>query len=461
MIFDTIAAVSTPHGKGGVALIRISGAEARDVLTRVFVPKGRLAPADDARRAIFGAITDGGETIDEGVATFFAAPASYTGEDVAEIACHGGIAVTKRVLEAVFAAGARPAEAGEFTRRAFINGKLTLSEAEAVGLLIDADTDERAALAAAAASGALTGEIREIADGVTAPLAELYAGIDYPDEDIGEIEPFEIAAALERCVARLDKLAATYKRGSAIVDGVPTAIVGAPNAGKSSLYNAICGRDAAIVTDVAGTTRDVLTETVSFGGVTLLLRDTAGIRDALDAVEQIGVERAKSTAADSSLVLFVYDLSRPLGEGELEFARSFAAEHPGAATVAVFTKRDLPRALSEDDMSALGAIHRASAVICAKTGEGMDALGETVGALYDAGDATLSDAVIWSAAQAACVTRARELLAESASALRRGEPTDAACTLAQSALESLTRLDGRGVSEEIVATIFSRFCVGK
>ena len=461
MIFDTIAALSTPHGKGGVALIRISGADARGVLSRVFVPKGRRKVAEDPRLALFGAIICGAQNIDEGVATFFAAPASYTGEDVAEIACHGGVAVTRRVLEAVFAAGARPAEAGEFTRRAFINGKLTLSEAEAVGLLIDADTDERARLAAAAASGALTGEIREIADGVTAPLAELYAGIDYPDEDIGEIEPDAIAAALEKCVARLDALGATYKRGSAIVDGVPTAIVGAPNAGKSSLYNAICGCDAAIVTDVAGTTRDVLTQTVSFGGVTLLLRDTAGIRDALDAVEAIGVERAKSTAADSSLVLFAYDLSRPLGEDELAFARSFCAAHPLAATVAVFTKSDLPPALTKEERETLGAVHRASVTLSAKTGEGLDDLASTVGALYDAGEANASDAVIWSAAQAACVTKARELLAESASALRRGDPTDAACTLAENAVESLMRLDGRGVSEEIVATIFSRFCVGK
>lgn len=460
MIFDTIAAISTPRGKGGVALIRISGDEARAVLGRVFVPKGRRAPAAAPRRATFGSVVSGGETVDEGVATFFAAPASYTGEDVAEIACHGGIAVTKRVLEAVFAAGARPAEAGEFTRRAFVNGKLTLSEAQAVGLLIDADTDERAKLAATAASGALSAELSAIADGVTSPLAGLYAAIDYPDEDIGEIEPEKIADEFRICIERLDVLAATYRRGSAIVDGVPTAIVGAPNAGKSSLYNAICGRDAAIVTDVAGTTRDVLSETVSFGGVTLLLRDTAGIRDAFDAVEKIGVERAKSTAQQSALVLFVYDLSRPLGAGEAAFARDFAA-NPKAHTVAVFTKADLDRALSEADEAELRRIHGASVTLSVKTGEGLAALGEVVGELYDSGAVAAGDTVIWSAAQMACVTRARDMLAGSEQALRRGDPPDAACTLAEGALESLMQIDGRGVSAEIVNAIFSRFCVGK
>ncbi len=461
MFFDTIAAVSTPRGKGGVAVIRISGAGARDVLSRTFVPKGRTVPADSPRRAVFGSIVRGGAAVDEGVATFFAAPASYTGEDVAEIACHGGVAVTKRVLETVFAAGARPAEAGEFTRRAFINGKLTLSEAEAVGLLIDADTDERAAFAASAAAGALSERIREIADAVTAPLAKLYAGIDYPDEDIGEIEPEALAAEFRECARRLGHLAATYRHGSAVVDGVPTAIVGAPNAGKSSLYNAICGRDAAIVTDVAGTTRDVLTETVSFGGVTLLLRDTAGIRDALDEVEAIGVERAKITAAESALVMFVYDLSRPLGEGEARFAADFVAAHPGATTLAVFTKSDLPRAMSDADIAAISSIHRASETVSVKTGAGMGALFETVGDLYDSDRFAPNDTMIWSAAQYASVTKAREALEESANALRRGEPADAACTLAESALESLMRLDGRGVSEEIVASIFARFCVGK
>lgn len=461
MLTDTIAAISTPRGKGGVAMIRISGDNTRAVLDRVFAPQGRTSPADATRRATFGTIRNGCRTVDTGVCTFFAAPASYTGEDTAEITCHGGTAVTARVLEAVLSAGAVSAGPGEFTRRAFINGKITLSEADAIGLLIDADTEERADLAASAASGALSAEIRRIADSVTAPLSELYAAIDYPDEDIGEIEPAALSESFSESAARLDVLAATYRRGSAIVDGVPCAIVGAPNAGKSSLYNAICGRDAAIVTDIAGTTRDVLSETVSFGGVTLLLRDTAGLRESDDTVEQIGVERAKSAAGDSALVLFVYELSRALTDDERSFAADFVRLNSDIATVAVFNKSDLPRALSEADERTLCGLHRASVTLSAQDGRGLDELSAVIAGLYDTLEAHSGDAVIWSAAQLAAISRARDLLRECSAALLSGDMPDAACTMAESALESLMQIDGRGVSEEIVNTIFARFCVGK
>ncbi len=491
MLTHTIAAISTPHGKGGVAMIRISGDATRAILDRVFVPRGQTSPAAAPRRAVFGSICDGaqaepsageppvraaeqgvcdgedipvraaGKVIDTGMCTFFAAPASYTGEDTAEITCHGGTAVTARVLGAVLRAGAKLAGPGEFTRRAFINGKLTLSEADAVGLLIDADTDARAELAATAASGALSSEIARIADSITEPLSALYAAIDYPDEDIGEIEPADIAARLEQSAAALAVLADTYRRGSAIVDGVPSAIVGAPNAGKSSLYNAICGHDAAIVTDIAGTTRDVLSQTVSFGGVTLLMRDTAGLRESGDAVEQIGVERAKNTAEESALVLFVYDLSRALTEDERDFAEDFAARHPDCQTIAVFNKCDLSRALSEDDEARLRTLHRASVTISARSGLGTDTLASVIAGLYDTLGDHSNDAVIWSAAQLAAISRARDLLGECTEALRSGDMPDAACTMAESALESLMQIDGRGVSEEIVNTIFARFCVGK
>lgn len=511
MLTHTIAAVSTPHGKGGVAMIRISGDGTRAIIERVFVPRGQTPPAAAPRRAVFGLIRDsgqalcdsgqgerdpgrtaddagklphdgeqasfpdsadlatksdrtdrdGGQIIDSGMCTFFAAPASYTGEDTAEITCHGGIAVTARVLGAVLRAGAELAGPGEFTRRAFINGKLTLSEADAVGLLIDADTDARAELAANAASGVLSAEIRRIADSITEPLSALYAAIDYPDEDLGEIEPAQIAEKLEKSCAGLDALAATYRRGSAIVDGVPSAIVGAPNAGKSSLYNAVCGSDAAIVTDIAGTTRDVLTQTVSFGGVTLLMRDTAGLRQSGDTVEQIGVERAKSTAGESALVLFVYDLSRALTQEERDFAGDFVRQHPDCVTVAVFNKCDLGRALSESDEAFLRSLHRDAVTLSAQKGLGIDALAKTVAGLYGTLEDHSGDAVIWSAAQLAAISRSHDLLCECVSALRSGDMPDAACTMAESALESLMQIDGRGVSEEIVNTIFSRFCVGK
>lgn len=301
----------------------------------------------------------------------FCLPASYTGEDSAEITCHGGTAVTAQTLEAAFAAGAVPAGPGEFTKRAFISGKLTLSEAEAVGMLIDADTDARAELAASCAQGTLSGELRSLADEITAPLSALYANIDYPDEDIGEIEPVELAKSFRSTASKLLTLAATERRGRAIAEGIPCAIIGRANGGKSSLYNRLCGEDRAIVTDIAGTTRDVLSETVSFAGITLLLSDTAGLRESTDAVEQIGIERARNAAESAELVIFVYDLSDELTNGELNFARNFCNGHPDALTAAVFNKTDLPRKLSPEDEEKLVQIHKLCAKISAKNGNGM------------------------------------------------------------------------------------------
>ena len=463
MINDTIAAISTPYGNGGVAMIRVSGDEAADVARRVFFPKGkdRAHPADVSRLAVFGEIRARGSLIDEGICVFYDAPASYTGEDVAEITCHGGIAVTRLVLEAALRAGARLAEPGEFTRRAYVNGKLTLTEVEAVGLLINADTEARAALAATAASGALSRRLTEISDSLTGAIAELYAAIDYPDEDIGDLSRDELVEKLRPSLAALDRLEATHKYGGAVADGVPTAILGAPNSGKSTLYNAICGKDAAIVTDVEGTTRDVLTETVTYADLTLLLHDTAGVRETSDPVEIVGVDRALAAAREAALVLFTYDLSRPLGENELEFARSFIEENPRTATVAVFTKCDLPRVMSADDIERLCSLHGNSEMISVKTGDGMAALEECVGELFDAYDYVPNDVLIWSSQQRANLGSALDLLYEANAALKGGEPIDAACSLAETALSRILAVDGRGVSEAVVESIFSRFCVGK
>lgn len=459
-MFTTVAAVSTPPGKGGIAVIRISGADAVAVADRVFVPVGKSLADRRAREAVYGKIVSGGTVLDTGVATVFRAPASFTGEDIVEISCHGGVSVTKAVLTAVLAAGASPAGPGDFTRRAFVNGKLTLTEAEAVGLLIDADTESRRALASGALNGNITAATRAIADSITNVLSALYAAIDYPDEDVGDEGERQIASVLADAHRRLTALCATYKTGRAVAYGVPTVIAGVPNSGKSSLYNALVGQEDAIVTDIPGTTRDVLTATVDIGGATLLLADTAGIRDdTADAVEQIGVSRAREKLSDASVVLLVADGSAPLTAE----CRALAAElTDGAAVIAVINKSDKGCALSEDDLALLRAHACAIVPISAKDGTGLDDLRREIRAVVGADGVDFStDAVLWDARQEATLSRAAQLLDEAIRALLAGDPPDAVCTLCESAVADIAGVDGRAVDEAIVAGIFARFCVGK
>ena len=458
-MFTTVAAVSTPPGKGGIAVIRISGADAVAVAERVFVPVGKPLAERHPREAVFGKIVSGSAAIDTGIATVFRAPASFTGEDTVEISCHGGVSVTKAVLTAVLAAGASPAGPGDFTRRAFVNGKLTLTEAEAVGLLIDADTESRRALASGALGGNITRETRAIADSITDTLSALYAAIDYPDEDVGDEGERQILSVLTEAHRRLKKLCATYKTGRAVAYGIPTVIAGVPNSGKSSLYNALVGKDDAIVTDIPGTTRDVLTATVDVGGATLLLADTAGIHDTNDTVEQIGVARAREKLSDAALVLLVADGSAPLSEE----CRALILEIPdGITVIAAVNKSDKGSALTEDDLAFLRAHARAAVPISAKNGDGLDALKEEIRAAVGADGVDFStDAILWDARQEAVLTRAAETLAEAICALTAGDPPDAVCTLCESAVADIAGVDGRAVDEAIVAGIFARFCVGK
>ena len=454
MFNDTIAAVSTPRGKGGVALIRISGDEALECLKKIFIPfYGKDFPE---RKAVYGKIVMRDETVDTGLATYFAEGHSYTGEPTAEITCHGGIAVTAAVLEAALWAGARLAEAGEFTRRAFVNGRLTLTEAEAVGRLIDADTESRRRLAASAASGSLARKTGEIRDSLTGVLAALYAAIDYPDEDIGDEGETTLLPTIEKGAAEVEKLLFTYKTGHAVADGVKTVICGAPNSGKSSLYNRLCGAERAIVTSIAGTTRDTLEETVDAGGITLRLADTAGLREAGDEVEKVGIDRARGKMAEAELIIFVCDGSRPLSDEEQELISEINGLE--CAKIAVINKKDLAQAgvKIEDN------IFDRKVSISAVTGEGLDSLKNAIAELWGSEKISLSnDAVIWNARQKASLETALDLLSAAADSLRLGMPADAACTMVESAISAMGELDGRGVCEDIVSQVFARFCVGK
>lgn len=455
MIGETVAAISTPKGKGGIAVIRISGDKSAEILKKCFISK--KSPVENPRRAVFGTVTDGCEEIDTAVAVYFAEGASFTGEASAEISCHGGIAVTQAVLSAVFKAGAVPAEAGEFTRRAFINGNLSLTEAEAVGRLIDADTESRRKLASSAARGSLKEKTETIRNSLADVLAALYAVIDYPDEDIGNEGEEQILWVLDNNISALDSLLRTYKTGSAVANGVVTVICGSPNSGKSTLYNLLCREEKAIVTDIAGTTRDTLWETVEAGGITLRLADTAGIRETGDRVESIGVDRARSAMKEAELIISVFDGSRPLCDEEKELL-SFLSELDGAK-IAVINKSDKE---SFSICSEISAANDKTVVMSAKYKEGEEQLYCAINELFNSESLSLSsDAILWEARHKATVESVMALLTDARSALTMGEPADAVCTLCESALSELSLLDGRGVTEDIVSRIFARFCVGK
>lgn len=460
---DTVAAVSTPSGKGGVALIRISGPDAVRVGGAVFEAKsGRPLSEQASARLCYGEIVGRDEngartSIDDGMAVVFRAPHSFTGEDTVEITCHGGILVTREVLGAILRAGARHAEAGEFTRRAFLNGKMHLTEAEALGQLLEAQTTTQMRLARGGMQGRLAERMTALYDSLRTVMASVLAAIDFPEEDLAEMSREEMADALEDVRSGLRALGRTYGTGRAISEGIPTVICGAANAGKSSVYNRILGYDAAIVTDVEGTTRDVLRETATLGKTTLLLCDTAGLRDTADPVESIGIARSRREIEQAGLILAVFDGSQELSEVDRALADELAAS--GIPRLALWNKTDRAHSLPDEDFCACfdGVIP-----ISAKDGDGFDRLAERVDALFIDGSLDVGrDAVITGARQYAAVCRAEEALSEALADLVAGVPLDLCCVGIECAMSCLGELDGREIGEEIVSEIFSKFCVGK
>lgn len=460
-MYNTIAAISTPPGKGGVAIIRMSGAEAFEIAERVFrAASGRSLQDYAPRTQIYGYIIYNNERIDDGLITLFPAHNSYTGERTVEISCHGGTLVSATVLEALFVAGATPAEAGEFTRRAFINGRLTLTEAEAIGTLLDAKSREEMRLGAAPARNRLRARIDEIRGEITTLLGSIYARIDYPDEDLGDFTDGETLAALSVIRGKIDRLIDTYRTGKAITEGIGAVICGKPNVGKSTIYNLILGEDAAIVTSIPGTTRDLLEKTVPLGRVLLRLTDTAGIRkEGIDTVEAIGIERSRDRLAAADLVIAVFDLSREFDREDEDLIAALRTAR--GAKICILNKEDSERKL---DTGRLSVDFDATITISARDGEDMALalLTETVNRLFtDEKISTSVDPVITSARQHASLMRARECIDAAISAYSVGMPPDAASSDIELALGAIGELDGRSVSENVVGDIFSRFCVGK
>ena len=448
---DTIAAIATPQVPCAIGILRLSGSDTFAILDKVFRPKGRIEP----RKMVYGQLLNkDGQIIDQVLCVRFPAPHSYTGEDCAEIHCHGSPIVLNEGLAALFAHGARQASGGEFTKRAFLNGQLDLIQAESVIDLIDAETAEAAKNAAGQLSGALSRSVNQIYDGIMAIVSRFYAVVDYPDEDIEDVQRQEMLDVLRRSENKLEELLATFSRGTLLKNGVPTVILGKPNAGKSSLLNALVGYDRAIVTDIPGTTRDTVEESVRAGRVLLRLTDTAGIRDTVDTVEAMGVDRAKAAAAKASLCLLVLDGTTSLtAEDEAAIAVAKSVQH----LQVVVNKSDLPRKL---DIGVLADRFDNVLSVSAHTGEGIEALCAAIEAQYPMGE-TAHGELLTNARQADAVSRALTAVKAARSSLRIGMTPDVVLTDAENALQALGELNGKSVREDLVATIFSRFCVGK
>ena len=457
---DIIAAIATGHSPTAIGIVRVSGEGCFALCDKVFrAANSRPFSGQPSHKMVFGEMLDGqGRCLDRGLSVRFPGPHSYTGEDSAEFHCHGSPVVLRELLSALFAAGARQAKAGEFTQRAFLNGRLDLTQAEAVIDLIDAETAAAARNAAAQLDGGLRRVLEPIQDALLDITSRFYAVVDYPDEDIEDVRPEQVAEALSSAEGQLTALLATCQRGKVLKSGVRTAIVGRPNAGKSSLLNALAGYERAIVTDIPGTTRDTVEESVLCGGVLLRLIDTAGIRDTEDIVEQKGVERSRQAITSADLVLAVVDgTEKPTGAGEIF---RLAAECPH--WIAVYTKRDLAPPYMVLASSPAPAVPPAASVsLSSVTGEGLDRLESAVAALFPAGDPKEAGSLLTDQRQEEAVRRARDAVRRAREALESGLTPDAVLTDAEEALDALGELTGRTAKEEIVSRIFSRFCVGK
>lgn len=452
---ETIAAISTPVAAGGIGVIRISGDNAIETAQKVIcTTSGKALTSMKGYTAAHGKVLFDGEAIDECVALVFRAPKSYTGEDVVEISCHGGILVTNRVLEAVLKAGATPAGPGEFTKRAFLNGKLDLSEAEGVMSLISARGVQGMKAAMSTLEGSLSKKINTLKDELVSAAAHMSAWVDYPDDEIPEIDFDNLNIMLSNVEAELSELLAKFDAGKAITQGVDTAIVGKPNVGKSALMNMLSGFDRSIVTDIAGTTRDVVEQTVRVGSVLLNLADTAGIRECDDIVESIGVDKAKTRIERADLILAVFDGSSPLDEKDKEIFSLCK----GRDVLAIVNKSDLP---CKADSDFIKSNFPDAVYISAATGEGEKELTLAIERILGTDKIDTSQAMLTTQRQKANTLAALESVREALAAIEIGMTMDAVNVCIDSAIEQLLELTGQKAKEAVVNEVFAQFCVGK
>ncbi len=451
----TVAAISTAQGEGGIGVIRISGDDALEIADKIFKNvNGRKVTDMKGYTAAFGKICNNGEEIDEAVALVFRAPNSYTGEDVVELSCHGGVFITKQVLRAVLSAGAVPAQAGEFTKKAFLNGKIDLTEAEAVIDIISAKSTSAARAALFAKDGVLRKKINSVKDDLLSLAAHLSAWADYPEEDIAEVTDDMIFDTCNKAITALEKLLSSYDSGQAVKQGIDTVIAGKPNVGKSTLMNLLSGCEKSIVTDIPGTTRDIVEDTVVVGDVILRLSDTAGLRETDDTVEKIGVDRARKRLEECGLLLAVFDNSRELDSEDIELLKS-AKNVPA---VAIINKTDLKQKL---DINYISNIISNIVYVSAKSGEGHEELVKAVEKIAGTENLNPSEGILSNERQRLAVSNALSSIKEAKDALSLGMTFDAVTVSLEDAISQLLELTGEKASDEIIDRVFHNFCVGK
>lgn len=457
---DTIAAISTAVSNSGIGIIRISGKDAVAVADRVYRSRGgKKRLADQPTHTIhYGYIVDGGETVDEVLVMLMRGPKSFTAEDTVEVNCHGGVYAMKRVLDAVLKNGARPAEPGEFTKRAFLNGRIDLSQAESVMDVIQAKNEYALKSSLQQLKGAVRTTVEELRSRILYQTAFIESALDDPEHISLDGYPKRLAEEVGQLQEKLSELIASSENGRILKEGIRTVILGKPNAGKSSLLNALVGEERAIVTDIAGTTRDALEEMIAFQGITLNLIDTAGIRETEDVVEKIGVGRAIEKAEEADLILCVFDAARPLDENDREILKVIG----GKQAILLLNKTDLAAALSEEELRAMTGGSYPIVQISAKEQTGLSVLTEQIRALFYQGEISVQDELyITNARQKRALQDAAEGLQRVQESILLGMPEDFYSIDLLAAYEALGTITGETVGEDLVNEIFSRFCMGK
>ena len=457
---QTIAAISTAMSSSGIGIIRISGEDAFQIADRVYrSPKGKKKLTEQPSHTIhYGSIYDGEELIDEVLVMLMRGPRSFTAEDTVEINCHGGVYAMNRVLEAVIKNGARPAEPGEFTKRAFLNGRIDLSQAEAVMDVIEAKNEYALKSSVGQLKGSVCKKIKEVREGIIYHIAYIESALDDPEHISLDGYKEQLVEENKKWLKQIEKLIESSENGRVMTEGIKTVLVGKPNAGKSSLLNLMSGTEKAIVTDIAGTTRDVLEETINIHGITLKLMDTAGIRATMDMVEKIGVQRAKEYAKEADLILYVADSSTKLDENDEEIIELLK----GKKSIILLNKSDLSPVITEEILKEKTEREHPVISVSAKEEKGMDELEDTLKRMFMEGKITFNDEVyITNMRHKAALMDSRTSLLQVERSIEMDMPEDFFSIDLMSAYESLGSIIGEAVEDDLVNEIFSKFCMGK